>query len=365
MIKFLDLKAVNQQYVKRIRFAVDRVLQSGWYLLGKELELFEADYAAYTKTSHAVGVASGLDALILILRAYGFGPGDEILVPANTYIATVLAATACGAEAVFVEPDPQTHLMDPEKIEEKITKRTKAIMPVHLYGQLCDMEAICKLAARHNLKIVEDAAQSHGAVYPWDNTVSGYPARAAGYSFYPTKNLGALADAGMVTTNDGELAEKIRALRNYGSQQRYYNQYEGLNSRMDEMQAAILQIKLKGLDEDNRRRRKTAGFYLDRIKNERIVLPKPPHNPESHVWHLFVVTTKRRDDFKRYLEENGIQTQIHYPVPPHKQACYPQYNRLSLPITERLANEVLSLPLSPVMNQADAEKIVSAVNDWK
>lgn len=365
MIKFLDLKAVNQRYIDQIRTAMNRIFESGWYLLGKELELFEAAYAAYCGMTQAVGVASGLDALILILRAYGCGPDDEILVPANTYIATVLAVTACGASPVFVEPDPQTHLIDPEKIEEKITQRTKAVMPVHLYGRLCDMEAICRIARKYNLKVVEDAAQSHGAVYPWDEIVSGCPARAAGYSFYPTKNLGALADAGMVTTNDGELAEKIRALRNYGSQRRYYNQYEGLNSRMDEMQAAILQIKLNGLDEDNRRRRTIAIHYLEAINNEKVGLPQSPQNPESHVWHLFVVTTKRRDDFKRHLEKNGIQTQIHYPVPPHKQACYPQYNRLSLPITERLANEVLSLPLSPVMNQDDVEKIVSAVNDWK
>ncbi|MCI0498477.1 MAG: DegT/DnrJ/EryC1/StrS family aminotransferase [Planctomycetales bacterium] len=365
MIKFLDLKAVNQRYAEQIRVAVDRVLESGWYLLGAELEQYEVEYAAYCKTVHAVGVASGLDALILILRAYGLGPGDEIIIPANTYIATVLAVTNCGADPVFVEPDPCTHLIDPEKIEEKISKRTKAVMPVHLYGQLCNMKVICNLAGKHNLKVVEDAAQSHGAVCPEGKITADYPARAAGHSFYPSKNLGALADAGMITTNDGQLAEKIRALRNYGSCQRYYNKYLGINSRMDEMQAAILRVKLKGLDEDNVRRRRIASYYLEEIKNQKVVLPKPPVNPESHVWHLFVIRTRHRGSLQRHLEEKGIQTQIHYPVPPHKQECYAKYNGLSLPIAEQLANEVLSLPISPVIKEEDVLNIVRTINDWK
>lgn len=365
MIKFLDLKAVNQRYAAQIRSAFDRVLESGWYLLGTELEQFETEYAAYCRAAHAVGVASGLDALTLILRAYGFGPGDEIIVPANTYIATVLAVTACGAEPVFAEPNPQTHLIDRAAVEEKITARTKAVMPVHLYGQLCDMQAIRGLAGRRNLKVIEDAAQSHGAADDGDKTVFGDRERTAGHSFYPAKNLGALADAGMVTTNDGHLAEKIRALRNYGSHRRYYNQYVGLNSRMDEMQAAILRIKLKGLDEDNACRRQIAEYYLKTINNEKVVLPLWPQTPAGHVWHLFVVRTRQRDALKRYLEEKGIQTQIHYPVPPHKQECYAKYNHLSLPIAERLAAEVLSLPISPVMNAKEVHQVAEAVNEWK
>ena len=365
MMKFLDLKAVNEKYTEAIRIALDRVLDSGWYLLGKELEAFESDYAAYCGAAHAVGVASGLDALTLILRAYGFGPGDEIMVPSNTYVATVLAITACGAEPVFVEPDRRTHLIDPSLIAPKITERTRAIMPVHLYGQLCDMPAIFKLAQQHSLKVVDDAAQSHGAVSPRDETVTGYSGQASAHSFYPSKNLGALADAGMVTTPDGDLAQAIRAFRNYGSEQRYYNKYPGVNSRMDEMQAAILRIKLQGLAADNACRRSIADCYLEGIKNERISLPTRPHHPESHVWHLFVITTDQRDALRQYLEARGIPTQIHYPVPPHKQECYPQYNHLSLPIAERLANEVLSLPISPVMNQDDALEVVRVINDWK
>jgi len=365
MIKFLDLKAVNQRYITEIKAAFCRILDSGWYLLGRELDTFEAGFAEYCGTKHAVGVASGLDALILIIRAYGFGQGDEIIVPSNTYIATVLAVTACGVEPVFVEPDPETHLLDSEKIEENITERTRAIMPVHLYGQVCDMNAICKIAKKYGLKVIDDAAQSHGAVCERDNADQNFEGRATGHSFYPSKNLGALADAGAVTTDDSELAEKIKALRNYGSHKRYYNKYLGLNSRMDEMQAAVLNVKLKGLDEDNARRRKIVEYYLDTIHNENISLPKPPQNPESHVWHLFVITTKERDRLRRYLQENGIESQIHYPIPPHKQECYRKYNSLSLPIAERLANEVLSLPISPVMRQEEVETIARVINDWK
>jgi len=365
MIKFLDLKAVNQRCVPEIKAAFCRILDSGWYLLGRELDTFEAGFAEYCGTKHAVGVASGLDALILIIRGYGFGQGDEIIVPSNTYVATVLSVTACGVEPVFVEPDPETHLLDSEKIEGKISERTKAIMPVHLYGRLCDMNAICKIAKKYSLKVIDDAAQSHGAVYERDNRDDNFEGRATGHSFYPTKNLGALADAGAVTTDDSELAEKIKALRNYGSQKRYYNKYLGLNSRMDEMQAAVLNIKLKGLDEDNARRRKIVQYYLDTIHNGKISLPRPPKNPESHVWHLFVITTKERDRLRRYLQENGIESQIHYPIPPHKQECYKKYNSLSLPIAERLANEVLSLPISPVMREEEVETVARVINAWK
>ena len=365
MIKFLDLKAINQRYAEDIRAAFDRILDSGWYLLGKELETFESEFAAHCRTMHAVGVASGLDALILIIRAYGLGQGDEIVVPSNTYIASVLAITACGAEPVFVEPNPETHLIEATGIEEKITDRTKAVMPVHLYGQSCEMTAICKLAAVHRLKVIDDAAQAHGAVREKHPAGSGFGGRAMAFSFYPSKNLGALADAGAVATNDGELAETIRALRNYGSDQRYYNKYQGVNSRMDELQAAVVSIKLKGLDEDNARRREIAQHYLETIGNGRITLPRSPQDYQDHVWHLFVITTKERDRLRQYLLDNEIQSQIHYPVPPHKQQCYSNYNRLSLPIAERLANEVLSLPISPVMSEEDVERVARIVSDWK
>lgn len=365
MIKFLDLKAVNNRYTEDVKAAFNRLLESGWYLLGKELENFESEFAAYCGTSYAVGVGSGLDALVLIIRAYGFGRGDEIIVPSNTYIATVLAVTACGVEPVFVEPNPETHLIDTTKIEEKITEKTRAIMPVHLYGRSCDMNEICNLAKKYDLKVIDDAAQAHGAVHERDDTGGNFTGRAIGFSFYPSKNLGALADSGAVTTNDGELVEKIKALRNYGSHKRYYNKYLGVNSRMDELQAAILNIKLKGLDKDNGRRRKIVGYYLETIKNKKIRLPKPPRDPEKHVWHLFVITTKERDRLRQYLQNNEIQTQIHYPIPPHKQECYRKYNTLSLPIAEQLANEVLSLPISPVMTEEDVQRITKVINDWK
>jgi len=365
MIKFLDLRAVNERYTGDIRAAFDRILDSGWYLLGKELEGFESEFAAHCRTKHAVGVASGLDALILIIRAYGFGSGDEIIVPSNTYVATVLAITACGAEPVFVEPDPETHLIEATEIEERITDSTKAVLPVHLYGQSCEMDAICELAAKCRLKVIDDAAQAHGAVREKDPVGSGLGGRAMAFSFYPSKNLGAMADAGAVATNDGELAERIRALRNYGCGERYYNKYLGVNSRMDELQAAVVRIKLKGLGEDNARRREIAKYYLETIKNDRIILPKPPKNPQDHVWHLFVITTKERDRLRQHLLDNEIQSQVHYPVPPHKQQCYGDYNSLSLPIAERIANEVLSLPISPVMSKGDVQRVARSVSDWK
>ncbi|KPK41027.1 MAG: aminotransferase [Phycisphaerae bacterium SG8_4] len=365
MIKFLDLKAVNERHAEDFRAAFNRVLDSGWYLLGEELANFESEFASYCRTKHAVGVGSGFDALILTIRAYGFGRGDEIIVPSNTYIASVLAITACGAEPVFVEPDPRTYLIDATGIEQKLTERTKAVMPVHLYGQSCEMTAICKLAARHRLKVIDDAAQAHGSVREKEPAGSGSENRAIAFSFYPAKNLGAMADAGAVATNDGELAEKIRALRNYGSGERYFNKYAGVNSRMDEFQAAVLSIKLRSLDKDNASRRKIAQCYLETINNDRIILPKPPANPQDHVWHLFVITTKERDRLKQYLLDNEIQSHIHYPVPPHKQQCYRDYNSLSLPIAERLANEVLSLPMSPVMSEEDVQRVARIVSDWK
>ena len=365
VIKFLDLKAVNEPYVPDIKRAVDRVLESGWYLLGRELEAFETAFAHYCGLDHAVGLASGLDALKLSLQACGLGQGDEVLVPANTYIATVLAVTACGAEPVFVEPDPDTHLIDLAALEDRITDKTKAVIPVHLYGRMCDMDRLARLAQRYGFRIIEDAAQAHGAARAQRDDVSPGPQRVMAFSFYPSKNLGALADAGAVATNDGELAERLRALRNYGSQERYYNHFLGINSRMDEMQAAVLSIKLTGLDADNAKRRRVADYYLENIRNERIVLPRRTDRAEDHVWHVFVVRAQKRDQLRQYLLDHGIQSLIHYPVPPHKQKCYPQYNELSLPVAEQLSAEVLSLPMSPALQDGEMQKVVRVLNEWR
>ena len=363
MIKFLDLKSVNRKYESKIQEAFTRVLDSGWYILGKELEKFESEFASYCGSSFAIGVASGLDALTLIVKAYGFGVGDEIIVPSNTYVATVLAITNCGATPIFVEPNADTHLIEASNIEKSITDKTKAIMPVHLYGRVCDMDSICDLAKKNDLKVIDDAAQAHGAIYK--GTRVGNLADATGFSFYPSKNLGAMGDAGAITTNDEKLANKIMALRNYGSQKRYHNKYKGLNSRMDELQAAVLRIKLSGLDEDNAARRRVAQLYSKMIRSTKIILPELPKDQEMHVWHLFVVRTDRRDQLKQYLDNNGIASQVHYPIAPHKQQCYSEYNKLSMPIAEKLADEVLSLPISPVMSEQDIKKVVEVINGWQ
>ncbi len=362
MIKFLDLHKINERQRPEIDAAVKRVLDSGWYLLGKENERFSADFARYCGVKHVIPVANGLDALRLIVKAYGFGPGDEIIVPANTYIATVLAVSDNGCTPVFVEPDIATYNINPDLIETAITPRTKAIMVVHLYGQAVEMEKIWHLAEKYNLKIIEDAAQAHGAVYQGRKT--GNLGDAAGFSFYPGKNLGALGDAGAVTTNDDELAAKIEALRNYGSKVKYQNLYQGLNSRMDELQAAVLDVKLPLLDKDNKRRREIADYYLKNITNPKIILPQAKYR-EGHVFHVFVVRTEERDRFQNYLSENGIQTVIHYPVPPHKQPAYKELNNLNLPITEKIHREIISLPISQVMTEEEIDKVVEVVNDWK
>ncbi len=362
MIKFLDLKSVNSKYESEIQRAFARVLNSGWYLLGQELSAFEAEFAKYCQVNYAIGVASGLDALKLIIKAYGFGVGDEIIVPSNTYIATVLAITDCGATPVFVEPNADTHLIEASNIERAITDKTKAIMPVHLYGRVCDMDSICDLAKENHLKVIDDAAQAHGAIYK--GTRVGNLADATGFSFYPSKNLGAMGDAGAITTNDEMLANKIIALRNYGSQKRYYNKYKGLNSRIDELQAAVLRIKLAGLDEDNAARRRVAHLYNEMISSSKIILPELPKDQGEHVWHLFVVRTDRRDLLKQYLDDNGIASQVHYPIAPHKQQCYSEYNKLSMPIAEKLADEVLSLPISPVMSDQDVKRVAEVINEW-
>lgn len=376
MIKFLDLHKINERFRTEIDKSIGRVLDSGWYILGKENELFEQNFAQYCGTKYAIGVANGLDALRLIIKAYGFGEGDEIIVPANTYIASILAITDNGCTPILVEPDINTYNINPELIEEKITPKTKAIMVVHLYGQAVEMNKIYNLAQKYNLKIIEDSAQAHGAIYKEKR--AGNLGDASGFSFYPGKNLGCLGDGGAITTNDEELANKIRALRNYGSHVKYQHLYKGLNSRLDEIQAAVLNVKLKYLDEDNEKRRKIAKLYRDNIKNPLITLPQVRHceaqpkqsqvnqNQElSHVWHIFAVRTPQRDNFQKYLKDNGIETLIHYPTAPHKQEAYKKWNNLSLPITEKIHQEIISLPISPVMNKDEVQRVVETVNKYK
>ena len=327
MIPFLDLKALNSQYRAELIEACTKVIDSGWYLQGNECKGFEKEFASYCGTKYAIGVANGLDALILILRAYkelGFmQDGDEVIVPSNTYIASILAISQNNLVPVLVEPDINTYLINPSKIEEKITSKTKAILPVHLYGQTCQMDKINEIAKKYNLKVIEDSAQSHGAYF--GDKRSGNLGDASGFSFYPGKNLGALGDGGAVTTNDEEIANTIKALGNYGSHKKYENLYKGLNSRLDEIQAAMLRVKLKYLDNEIEKRREIANYYLENIKNENIILPTV-RNENNHVWHLFVIRTKNRDELQKYLLVDGIQTLIHYPIPPHKQNAYKEWN---------------------------------------
>jgi dTDP-4-amino-4,6-dideoxygalactose transaminase len=363
MIKFLDLKAINELYYDQLLEASKRVLQSGWYILGKEVEEFEREFAKFCQTEDAIGVASGLDALILIIRAYKemgiFKDGDEIIVPANTYIASILAISENNLTPVLVEPDIDSYNINPQKIEEKIGSKTVAILAVHLYGQSADMSKIEKVAKKHNLKVIEDAAQAHGAKHEGKRV--GSLGDACGFSFYPGKNLGALGDGGAVTTNDKYLATTIRAIRNYGSHKKYENRYRGLNSRLDEMQAALLLVKLKHLDSSNQKRAEVAQNYLEGIKNPKITLPKiSPNN--THVWHLFVIRVKNRDEFQNYLRQNGIQSMIHYPIPPHKQEAYRELKDLSLPITESIHDEVISLPMHECLSKEDIQKVIEVVN---
>ena len=363
MIKFLDLHAANERFRGEMDQAVKRVLDSGWYLLGKENEAFEREFAAYCGVKHAVGCANGLDALKLIVKAFGIGPGDEVIAPANTYIASLIAISANGATPVLVEPDPQTCLINPNLIEAKITPKTKAIMVVHLYGRAMEMTKIWSLAQEHGLKVIEDCAQAHGAAF--SGRRCGNLGDAAGFSFYPGKNLGCLGDGGMVTTNDGNLATKIRALRNYGSDIKYHFPFRGTNSRLDEIQAALLRVKLPSLDEDNQRRREVAERYLSNIKNPCVRLPNVPDDPAQTVWHVFTVFCDARDDLQRHLQENGVQTVIHYPIPPHRQPAYPEWHGLTLPITEEIHRTILSLPISPVLTNAEADQICALVNAFR
>lgn len=362
MIKFLDLEKINNRFRSEIDKRIKTILDKGWYLQGEENERFARNFANYCGTKYAIGVANGLDAINLIIRAFGFGKGDEIIVPSNTYIATILAISENYCTPVLVEPDIDTYNINPDLIEEKITDKTKAIVVVHLYGQAVQMEKVWALAKKYNLRVIEDSAQAHGAIY--QNKRVGNLSDASAFSFYPGKNLGALGDAGAVTTNDKELYEKIKAIANYGSDYKYHHIYKGVNSRLDEIQAAVLDIKLKYLDADNTKRREIAEYYQENIKNPKIILPKT-YDKEAHVWHVFVIRCNDRENLQKHLEEHEIQTLIHYPTPPHKQGAYREWNNLSFPISEEIHKTILSLPISPVMTEEEVKKVVGVVNDWK
>ncbi len=365
MVKFLDIQKITQKYSDEIHEAVNRVVDSGWYLQGKENEKFETDYARYIGTEYAIGCANGLDALILIFRAYVemgiMQLGDEVIVPANTYIASILAISENGLKPILVEPSLETYQIDDSKIEEAITERTKAVLIVHLYGQCAYTDKIGDLCKKYKLKLVEDNAQAHGCKFNGRKT--GSLGDAAGHSFYPGKNLGAFGDAGAVTTDDGELAKVVRAVANYGSQKKYVFKYCGRNSRLDEIQAAVLDVKLKHLDEDIAMRKEVAKYYIEHIANPQIILPAI-NDWGAHVFHIFTIRTKKRDELQKFLMDNGVQTIIHYPIPPHKQECYREWNDLSFPITEQIHNEELSLPMSPVMTKNEVKTVVEVLNDW-
>lgn len=366
MVNFLELKRLNAQYEDELKQACARVIESGWYILGTETDVFEQEFANYSGVKHCIGVANGLDALTLTLKAWRelgkVNKGDEVIVPGNTYIASVLAITQAELTPIFVEPDERTHNICPKAIEAAITEKTKVILPVHLYGQLADMPVIMALASKHNLLVLEDSAQSHGAEL--QGKKSGAWGHASGFSFYPGKNLGALGDGGAITTNNDELAETLRALRNYGSHVKYQNLYQGLNSRLDEIQSAMLSVKLKYLPSQTQARQELADYYLNNISNPVIVLPEVAEK-QAHVWHLFVVRTSHRDALVEHLTKCGVQTQVHYPIAPHKQQAYQEFNHLSLPLTEQLQNEVLSLPMSPYLSEQERIKVVDAVNSFK
>lgn len=366
MISFLDLKKINKPYETAFQEKLKTVLESGWYILGKEVETFETAFAKYCKTDYCIGTGNGLDGLTLIFKGYialgKLQKGDEVIVPANTYIASILAVLQADLIPVLVEPRLETYNINPDLIEEKITPKTKAILAVHLYGQLAEMDQINEIANRNNLLIVEDAAQSHGAINNQQSTINNLSSVSA-YSFYPGKNLGALGDGGAITTNDAELAKVLFSLRNYGSEVKYHNDYIGVNSRLDELQAAFLSLKLPHLDADNDRRRKIAKRYLSEIKNEKIVLPFWDFS-NNHVFHLFVIRTSDREGLQAYLSQNNIQTVIHYPIPPHQQKALLEWNNLSLPVTEKIHQEVLSLPISPVLTETEVDFIVEVLNRY-
>lgn len=370
MIPFLDLKAINAQYFDKLIVACTQVVDSGWYICGKQVDDFERHFAHYCGTQYAIGVANGLDALILTLRAWKelgkLNEGDEVIVPSNTYIASILAISQNNLKPVLVEPDLNTLNINPKKIEAAITTKTKAILPVHLYGQLAAMPEIMVIAKKYNLLVLEDSAQAHGAEI--DGKKAGNWGDASGFSFYPGKNLGALGDGGAITTNDAELANMLKAIRNYGSHEKYKNLMLGVNSRLDEIQAAILNVKLKFLDRENQHRRQIADLYLKEIQNPAIDLPLINIDAETytqHVWHLFVIRTRHREELQKYLADHGVQTLIHYPIPPHKQQAYKEWNDLSLPISEQIHAEVLSLPIGPTLSMDEAKQIVQLCNGFQ
>ena len=365
MIPFLDLKLVNKAYQDELLLACKKVIDSGSYIRGKECKEFEKEFSTYCGSEFAVGVGNGLDALTLIFRAYKeigvLRDGDEVIVPANTYIASILSITENNLVPVLIEPDITSYLIDYSKIEAKITSKTKAIMVVHLYGQTCQMDKIGEIANRYNLKVIEDSAQSHGAYFKEKRC--GNLGDASGFSLYPSKNLGALGDAGVVTTNDSNLIYVIKSISNYGSSKKYENTYKGVNSRLDEIQASLLRVKLKYLDNEIKKRQKIANYYLDNIMNEKIILPINK-NSTHHVWHLFVIKSDNRNKLQSYLSENDIETLIHYPIPPHKQKSYLELDTLNLPISEKLHNEVLSLPINPALSKKSCEYIVDIINKY-
>ena len=361
MIKYLDLKRINDLHDAELREAVCRVLDSGWYLKGEATRQFETHYAEYIGSSYCVGCGNGLDALTLILRAYielgVMQEGDEVIVPANTFIASILAITACGLKPVLVDPRLDTLQIDDSLIEQAVTARTRAVMIVHLYGFCAYTERIADICRRHGLKLIEDNAQAHGCTFRDHKT--GSLGDAAGHSFYPGKNLGALGDAGAVTTDDQQLAELVRALGNYGSYQKYVHDYQGRNSRIDELQAAMLDVKLKYLDSENHRRQEIASLYINKVKNPLIRLPK---TDSACVWHIFPVFCERRDELQQYLLDNGVETQIHYPTPPHKQKCYQEWAQQSYPITEQIAAQELSLPCHQALQNDEISLVIALLN---
>ena len=358
-VPFVSFLPMEHELDKDIREAFERVYTRSWYIEGTEDEAFEKSFAGYCGAGYCVGTGNGLDALMLALKALGIGEGDEVIVPSNTYIATALAVTYVGASPVLAEPDIRTFNIDSDRIESKITERTKAIMPVHLYGQVCDMDPIMEIAARHNLYIVEDCAQAHGATYKGKK--AGAFGDVSGFSFYPGKNLGALGDAGAVTTDDEALAQTIRSIANYGFSEKYIARHKGRNSRLDEVQAAALDVKLKYLDEENRRRMDIAHTYYGNIKNDAVRLPVLM-GEGSNVYHIFPVFTPHRDALQAFLLSKGIHTLIHYPIPPHQQTCYKEYNCFSLPVAEQLAREELSLPLNPAMTHEEVAYVIEIIN---
>ncbi|URM38942.1 DegT/DnrJ/EryC1/StrS family aminotransferase [Flavobacterium anhuiense] len=366
MIPFLDLKKINKPYETAFQEKLKSVLDNGWYILGKEVETFEKAFAEYCKSKFCIGVGNGFDALVLIFKGYielgKLKKGDEVIVPANTYIASILAILQADLVPVLVEPRLETYNINPELIPEKITPKTKAILAVHLYGQLAEMDKINELADKHSLIVVEDAAQSHGVEKNLKSKIYNLKSAIA-YSFYPGKNLGCLGDGGAITTNDEALAKVLFSLRNYGSEKKYHNDYVGVNSRLDELQAGFLNLKLPNLDSDNEKRRAIAERYLKEIKNHKIVLPFWDFS-NNHVFHLFVIRTENREKLQEYLTQNNIQTVIHYPIPPHKQKAFSQWNNLSFPITEKIHKEVLSLPISPVLTESEVDYIIEILNQY-